>query len=32
VLRLMDHFWEDNHQWMEPRLIEPWSFYFKRQF
>ncbi len=32
VLRLMDHFWEDHHKWMEPRLAEPPSFYFKRQF
>ncbi len=32
VLRLMDHFWEDHHQWMQPRLAEPPSFYFKRQF
>ncbi len=32
VLRLMDHFWEDHHYWMEPRLTEPPSFYFKRQF
>ncbi len=32
VLRLMDHFWEDHHRWMQPRLVEPPSVYFKRQF
>lgn len=31
-LRFMDHFWEDHHHWMEPKLEEPPSFYFKRQF
>ncbi len=32
TLRLMDHFWEDNRKWIEPRLPEPPSFYFKRNF
>ena len=27
-LRFMDHFWEDHHHWMEPKLEEPPSFYF----
>jgi predicted TIM-barrel fold metal-dependent hydrolase len=32
VLRLMDHWWEDHHRWMEPHLEEPPSFYCWRQF
>lgn len=32
VLRLMDHWWEDHHHWLEPKLDEPPSFYHKRQF
>jgi len=31
-LRFMDHWWEDHHRWMEPKLEEPPSFYFKRNF
>jgi len=31
ALRLMDHWWEDNYQWMEPKLGEKPSFYFHRQ-
>jgi predicted TIM-barrel fold metal-dependent hydrolase len=32
VIRLMDHWWEDHHHYMEPRLEEPPSFYCHRQF
>ncbi|MEE9284999.1 MAG: amidohydrolase family protein [Dehalococcoidia bacterium] len=32
VLRFMDHWWEDHHRRLEPRLEEPPSFYFHRQF
>jgi uncharacterized protein len=32
VLRLMDHWWEDHHHWLQPKLDEPPSFYHKRQF
>ena len=32
LLRLMDHWWADHHRWMEPRLDEAPSTYFKRQF
>ena len=32
VVRLMDHWWEDHHHYMEPRLDEPPSFYCHRQF
>ena len=32
LLRLMDHWWEDHHHWMQPQLNEPPSTYFKRQF
>jgi predicted TIM-barrel fold metal-dependent hydrolase len=32
VLGFMDHWWTDHHRWMEPKLDEPPSFYFKRQF
>jgi uncharacterized protein len=31
-LRFMDHWWEDHHRWMEPRLEEPPSAYYQRQF
>jgi predicted TIM-barrel fold metal-dependent hydrolase len=31
-LRFMDHWWEDHHRWMQPKLEEPPSFYFKRNF
>ena len=32
VLRSMDHWWADHHHWMEPKVDEPPSSYFKRQF
>jgi predicted TIM-barrel fold metal-dependent hydrolase len=32
VLRFMDHWWEDHHAWLEPKLDEPPSAYFRRQF
>jgi len=32
VLRTMDHWWADHHHWMEPKLEETPSAYFKRQF
>jgi predicted TIM-barrel fold metal-dependent hydrolase len=32
VTRLMDHWWEDHHHWLEPKLDEPPSFYARRQF
>ena len=32
VVRLMDHWWADHHRWLEPRLDEAPSTYFKRQF
>jgi predicted TIM-barrel fold metal-dependent hydrolase len=32
LLRFMDHWWEDHHRWMEPKLEEPPSVCFKRQF
>jgi uncharacterized protein len=32
VLRSMDHWWADHRHWMEPKVDEPPSFYFKRQF
>jgi predicted TIM-barrel fold metal-dependent hydrolase len=32
ALRLMDHWWEDHRHWLEPKLVEPPSFYHKRQF
>lgn len=32
ALQFMDHWWEDHKGWMEPRLPEPPSFYFRRQF
>ncbi len=31
-LRFMDHWWEDHHRWMQPKLTEPPTFYFQRQF
>jgi len=31
VIRLMDHWWEDHHHYMEPKLDEPPSFYCHRQ-
>jgi predicted TIM-barrel fold metal-dependent hydrolase len=32
VLRSIDHWWEDHHHWMEPKVDEPPSFYFGRRF
>ena len=32
LLGFMDHWWNDHHRWMEPKLSEPPSTYFKRQF
>jgi predicted TIM-barrel fold metal-dependent hydrolase len=32
TLRFMDHWWEDHHLRLEPRLDEPPSFYFHRNF
>jgi predicted TIM-barrel fold metal-dependent hydrolase len=32
LLRFMDHWWEDHHRWMEPKLDKPPSACFKRQF
>jgi predicted TIM-barrel fold metal-dependent hydrolase len=32
ALRLMDHWWEDHHHWLEPKIDEPPSFYHRRQF
>jgi uncharacterized protein len=32
VLRLMDHWWEDHHHWLEPNIDETPSFYHNRQF
>jgi len=32
TLRLMDHWWSDHWRWMKPRLEEPPSFYYKRNF
>ncbi len=32
LLGFMDHWWHDHHRWMEPKLDEPPSTYFKRQF
>ena len=32
VLRFMDHWWEDHHRRLSPKLDEPPSFYFHRQF
>ncbi|MGH7965879.1 MAG: amidohydrolase family protein [Candidatus Binatia bacterium] len=28
----MDHWWEDHRHWMEPKVDEMPSFYFRRQF
>ena len=32
LLGLMDHWWKDHYRWMEPKLDELPSTYFKRQF
>jgi predicted TIM-barrel fold metal-dependent hydrolase len=32
VTRLMDHWWEDHHHWIEPKLEEKPGFYARRQF
>ena len=32
TLRFMDHWWEDNHRWLQPHLDEKPSAYFHRQF
>ena len=32
VLRSMDHWWADHRHWMEPRVDEAPSTYFRRQF
>ena len=32
LLEFMDHWWTDHRGWMEPRLEEPPSHYFRRQF
>ena len=32
LLGFMDHWWHDHHHWMEPKLDEAPSTYFKRQF
>ena len=32
LLGLMDHWWTDHYRWMEPKLDELPSSYFKRQF
>jgi len=32
LLRFMDHWWKDHRRWMEPRVDEPPSFYFARNF
>jgi predicted TIM-barrel fold metal-dependent hydrolase len=32
LLNHMDHFWRDHHRWVEPKLDEPPSVYFQRQF
>jgi len=32
TLRLMDHWWTDHWRWMKPRLEEPPSFFYKRNF
>ena len=31
-LRFMDHWWEDHHRWMQPKLDESPSTYFERHF
>lgn len=31
VLRSMDHWWSDHRHWMEPKVDEAPSFYFRRQ-
>lgn len=32
LINHMDHFWTDHHRWVEPKLDEAPSVYFKRQF
>ncbi|MGH7962381.1 MAG: amidohydrolase family protein [Candidatus Binatia bacterium] len=32
LLRTMDHWWEDHHGWMRPKVEEKPSVYFRRQF
>ena len=32
VIQFMDHWWDDHRGWMEPKLPERPSFYFRRQF
>jgi uncharacterized protein len=32
ALQIMDHRWNDHRGWIEPKLVEPPSFYAKRQF
>jgi predicted TIM-barrel fold metal-dependent hydrolase len=32
LLRTMDHWWQDHHSWMRPKVDEKPSFYFQRQF
>ena len=32
VMRMNDHWWEDHRHWMEPKLEEPPSAYYLRQF
>jgi predicted TIM-barrel fold metal-dependent hydrolase len=32
LLTFLDHWWTFHHEWIEPRLNEPPSFYFHRQF
>jgi uncharacterized protein len=32
VTRSMDHWWQDHHHWMRPRLEQPPSSYLHRQF
>jgi len=32
ILHTMDHWWEDHHRWLQPRLDEKPSFYCHRQF
>ena len=32
VINTMDHWWDDHHRWLQPRLDEKPSFYCHRQF
>lgn len=32
LLRTMDHWWQDHHSWMRPKVDEKPSYYFQRQF